>query len=163
MTMTLRTLAVAATIVALSLVAAASAPAETFIAYGTGLTRCDINLTKGTRGPLLPQWHYYGKTDCTVPIAQTGLAVIPGSASGSLCSAFATHCFSGDPPENDGYGWMEGFPPSETLHYYVTLRAPNGQGWLGAPFFCTGVGTDNLQCDFTSTVGGYLTALGVGS
>jgi len=159
-TMTLRTLALVATIVALLLVASAPASAETFIAYGTGLTRCDINLAKSQRGPLLPQWHYYGKTDCTVPITQTGEAILPGAAYGGMCSTFATHCFSGDPPENDGYGWIEGFAPSSTLHYYVTLRAPDGQGWLGAPLFCSGVGTDNLQCDFTSTVGGYLSALG---
>jgi hypothetical protein len=34
------------------------------------------------------------------------------------------------------------------MELHLSLRAPEGQGWLGSPRWCTGVGTDNLQCVF---------------
>ena len=34
----------------------------------------------------------------------------------------------------------------------VKLIAPLGQGWVGAPTHCSGVGTDNLTCEFEAYV-----------
>ena len=78
--------------------------------------------------------------------------MIPGRWSGGLCTGFVAHCFSGEPEESDGFGYVEGFKPDGNPELRVTLRAPAGQGWLGSPQHCTGIGTDDLTCVFPDSV-----------
>ena len=123
---------------------------EVFVAYGTGVTRCDITLKKRTGEDLMTSAYgtaYSGKTDCTAPVNQTARARVAADGSvpaldGGLCSQLARTCTSG--------GNLNGMLNRQPLSYRITLRAPDGQGWVGAPAFCSGVGTDNLVCTFTA-------------
>jgi hypothetical protein len=134
---------------ALALTAASHAHASaetTFIAYGTGITRCEIKVFKDRLAPYLVRdvYTYHGKTVCDVPVQQTGHAFVPHEYpfDGGVCSGFRMDCYSGE------VGAESDEPKVEPMEYHVTLRAPKDQGWLGAPRFCTGVGTDNLKCVF---------------
>ena len=132
------------------LCAAPSAHAAVFVAYGEGLTHCRIETVRHTQRALIgfsrQEQTFSGKTDCSVPIEQSVHAVIPSAAfadaiDGGVCSAVATSCFSGQSSVKS----PNGNPMTLTLY----LRAPLGEGWLGAPTGCSGVGTDNLRCEFT--------------
>ncbi len=141
------------TAAALALLAAAppaAALTNVFVAYGEGTTRCTITVSKYVdHGSIwtggTERMKFYGATECDVPLEQTGHASVPGDAEwpavdGGLCSGFRTSCRSGVdrvPQAND--------PPAT---YRISLRAPLGQGWVGVPTDCSGVGTDNLKCEF---------------
>jgi hypothetical protein len=119
-----------------------TASATTFVAYGEGLTRCTIEITKDPNYLALhPLYDWGGETSCDRPLEQTGQAFFGGEV-GTLCSGVRTTCSSGD------VQWRPGRTISTPVEYRVTLRAPLGQGWLGAPTYCSGVGTDNLSCVF---------------
>jgi hypothetical protein len=151
----LRRLAITALATVASLgVAAPAARAEFLVAYGTGMTNCSINAKAGRQlYGLLPYWRIQAKTDCDRAVDQSVRVFIPGSwFDGGTCSGFRAHCFSGEPEESDGFGWIEGMPPRGDVELHVTLRAPAGQGWLGPPQYCQGVGTDSLRCVFTRNV-----------
>ena len=132
---------------ALALAAPQAASAEKFIAIGVGHTVCEFTAVKDPHFPLLHAvYDYYGETECDRPVEQTGHAFIPNSPLvGEVCSGFRTHCYSGDVWVTTG-----GVRYSDPLEYHVTVRAPEGQGWIGAPTECSGVGTDNLKCVFKS-------------
>ena len=129
---------------------AARAGTEVFVAYGTGVTACQITIGKSQEGPLdgPDQTEFYGRTDCTEPVQQTGRAMVPAgigdpaALDGGLCSSFSTDCYSG------GFQYDNG-PYDEPMQYTISLVAPLGQGWIGAPTNCSGIGTDNLRCTFT--------------
>ena len=131
--------------------AQAAEATQVFVAYGEGLTRCTIKVKKRGMKPGMGgvrETEFEGRTDCSVPIEQSGHAIVPkGSESydldGGLCEGLRATCVSGGYQRNQGT-W------SADMIYTVKLRAPLGQGWLGAPEPCTGVGTDNLQCTFTA-------------
>ena len=140
----------------------ATAVQEVFVAYGTGATACDITVAKRTGWTDPTDLNKYGTmirgvTDCSAPVAQTGHATVPASGSypaldGGLCSATRTVCSSGGT-------WMN-ILHNQPVTYRMSLRAPVGQGWIGAPTNCSGIGTDNLNCTFTLqdvVVGGPLT------
>ena len=120
-----------------------------FVAYGEGATACRITLTKRTGQDLNTVDYgtrFSGRTECTAALAQTARASIPADGAapaldGGLCSATTTVCTSG--------GNLNNLLNRNQMTYSVTMRAPLGQGWVGAPTFCSGVGTDNLKCDFT--------------
>lgn len=152
------TLAAAGTLLAATPAPPAEAATAVFVAYGEGTTACTIEVHKyaddggiWTGGE--DQTMFHGKTDCNAPVEQTGHAVVPkqgfddNALDGGLCSGKRVACFSGD----DGWGIGWGVYNSNPVTYRVSLRAPLGQGWLGAPTHCTGVGTDNLKCEFSIT------------
>ena len=119
--------------------------AHELVAYGEGATTCTITMQK--RRALFSQaiWDFYGQTDCSVAVEQTGHAVLETQwerADGGLCSGVRKTCWSGQ-PFADCCGTLS--PPME---YRVTLRAPSGQGWVASPDACSGAGTDNLVCTF---------------
>ena len=117
---------------------------QAFVAYGTGVTACEITLKKRTGQDLTTldiNTEFLGTTDCTSPVDQTGHATV-GALDGGVCSGVRTLCSSGRTVDDS---WN-----TDPIVYRVSLRAPAGQGWLGAPTFCTGVGTDNLRCEFTA-------------
>ena len=145
---------------ALALAGATSAQAATavFVAYGEGTTACTIEVHKWTDTGSIwtggeDQTMFHGKTDCNAPVEQTGRATVPAygwtapALDGGLCSGVRASCFSGD--DGWGIGWQVNNPNPVT--YRMSLRAPLGQAWLGAPTHCTGVGTDNLKCEFSIT------------
>ena len=145
----LRRLVIAAVLAAASLGAAApAAQAEFFIAYGTGLTNCSVTM-KYEYVLLAPWWRAKASVDCDKPVEMTAHAYGNEYFSFEPCSGFRDRCASSEPPEGEA-GWSEG-PGLNGLVYDVTLRAPVGQGWLGAPDYCTGIGTDNLRCRFEET------------
>ena len=119
-----------------------------FVAYGEGTTACTVTLTKRTGQDLNTVDYgtrFSGRTECTTALPQTARATVPSDGSapaldGGLCSATTTVCSSG--------GNLNNLLNTQPLTYRITLRAPLGQGWVGAPNFCSGVGTDNLKCDF---------------
>lgn len=150
---------VTAAAIATALVAAAPAAAETqaFVAYGTGETVCTIEVSKLVYGPGLTsgggggELQLSGTTDCSEPVQQTGQVRMAASAAdpgldGDYCSGFVKSCFSAASEWGDDLIWEN---PAE---YSIHLTAPSGQGWVGAPTDCTGVGTDNLSCVFTALV-----------
>ena len=140
--MRLRTLVLGTVAAGVLAAPAPAAHAGTFIAYGEGLTRCTIDVDKDANLPALhAQYDWTGETTCDRPLQQTGQAFFAGEV-GWLCSGVTTHCSSGD------VAWYPGRRISEPMEYHVTLRAPAGQGWIGAPTYCSGVGTDNLRCVF---------------
>jgi hypothetical protein len=132
--------------VALALIAAAPASAGTYpiVAAGSAAhgptTHCTVTVTK-TDFAFSTYYEFNGTTKCDVAIQQSGQAFF-ADTSGGLCSAFTTTCSSGG-------GW-EGEPNPGAVTYRVKLRAPEGQGWVTSPQHCTGVGTDNLTCEFTA-------------
>ena len=137
------TLGVAALATAVS---AATARAEVFVAYGEDATVCTIEVVnrhyKGITTGGEPLQDFSGETDCSVPLEQTAHATIgtDPDLDGGLCSGVRESCFSGR---------EEVLSQTTTpMVFRMTLRAPLGQGWLGAPTNCTGVGTDNLKCEF---------------
>lgn len=141
--------AVAAT-TALSAAEPAAAVTEVFAAYGEGNTVCRIEISKSMDSGFQTggegKTNFHGRTDCNVPVQQTGRATIPADGSepaldGGLCSTTAPTCFSGQ------NAW--GVSNSNEMTYRLSLRAPLGQGWVGSPANCTGVGTDNLKCEFS--------------
>ena len=150
-----RHLTILATAAAALAPATAEAATAAFVAYGEGSTICTIEVHKYSDDGSIwtdgeDQTIFHGKTDCNVPVEQTGHAFVPvddrgPSLDGGLCSGIRTDCFSGD--DGWGVGWM--VYNDQPVTYRVSLRAPLGQGWLGAPTHCTGVGTDNLKCEFT--------------
>ena len=115
---------------------------EVFLAYGTGATVCHVTVTKRTGQELYSPSYgtkYSGRTQCTAPVVQTAQATV-GSLTGALCSNTSTYCSSGGNAEN--------VINTQPLRYRITLRAPGGQGWVGDPTFCSGIGTDNLTCEY---------------
>jgi hypothetical protein len=134
---------------ALALAPAATAGTYTFVAYGTGVTSCTIKTHKLEGRNLwtggAERIDYSGQTDCTVPVQQTAHAWVPGNPprDGGTCSGLLASCFSGENVWNVGE-WPE------PMHYDVTIIAPFGQGWEGAPDECSGVGSDHLTCTFTA-------------
>lgn len=66
----------------------------------------------------------------------------PGDLVGELCNADSTDCYSGGSQYDRG-------EYDAPMRYTIHLTAPLGQGWIGAPLNCSGVGTDNLKCTFT--------------
>ena len=119
-----------------------------FLAYGEGVTHCRFTLRKRTT-PWVPDWgsgtKYAGETHCSAPVEQTARATIAADADspaldGGLCSGFRTAC--------ESLGHEQGDYNISPLKYRITLRAPLGQGWVGDPTSCSGVGTDNLTCEF---------------
>jgi hypothetical protein len=139
---------------AIALLAAAPAAAETevFVAYGEGNTACTIQVSK-----LILDWGQdysrvllSGQTDCNVAIEQSARAwmdpsAVSPAAEGDLCSGFTKTCGSGTFSDG-GLQWPE------PVQYHVRLTAPRGQGWVGVPTHCSGVGTDNLDCVFQARV-----------
>jgi hypothetical protein len=147
---------------ALALALAAAAPSAhgataVFAAYGEGLTYCKITISKShdegfTTGGV-GKTDFYGRTECSVPVAQTGQATVPADAndpslSGAFCSGTVATCFSG--------ANVREVSNSSAMTYTLSLRAPLGQGWVGAPTNCSGVGTDNLRCAFSINGVGWL-------
>src|SRR5688572_5182833 len=136
--------------IALVLVVAAPAAAETevFVAYGEDNTVCTIQVSK-----LILNWSHpettamvQGHTDCNVALEQTARAwmdpsaISPG-ADGGVSSCFSQSCGSAE--------WVDGGDTwPEPVQYRLRLRAPAGQGWIGSPVNCSGIGTDNLDCTF---------------
>ena len=110
------------------------------VAYGEGVTVCDVTVSLGRVAPHLffPPYAYEGETTCTAPIEQTGRAWT-SLETGPLCSTVGMICRSAG--ESMGGSWAK---------YHVTLRAPRGQGWIAVPDDCSGAGTDNLDCTFTA-------------
>ena len=49
-----------------------------------------------------------------------------------------------------GAGGWEGEPDPGLVSYRVHMIAPFGQGWVTSPENCSGVGSDNLTCEFTA-------------
>ena len=148
--MTIRTTLLAA---ALALAAAAPASAErvVLVAAGDGATTTCIVQATAT-----DHWTQYnaadGTTSCTVAVEQSGQVRghVPGVSTGSLCSGFTRECHSSvmwhDFDEQDA-----GVSNTPESTYEMAVRAPNGQGWVSAPAqSCSGIGTDNLRCTFTS-------------
>ena len=142
--------AVAAAAAALGVPQPASAATEVFAAYGEGTTVCRIEISKRHDYGFLSGGegftNFYGRTDCTAPVDQTAHAVVPLDGSepaldGGTCTGIKATCFSGQ----DAWGVANDQPMTFTL----SLRAPRGQGWVGSPAHCTGVGTDNLRCEFS--------------
>ena len=139
----------------------ATAVQEVFVAYGTGATTCQITVAKKTGWLYATDLDAYGTmikgvTDCSSPVAQTGHATVPASGSipaidGGLCSTTSAVCTSART--------LGSYMNPQPVTYRMSLRAPLGQGWIGAPTNCSGVGTDNLSCTFTLqdvTIGGPL-------
>ena len=132
-----------------ALATAAPAHAEVFVAYGEGLTNCRIETVRYSYSGLTTGGEnyqsYLGETDCSVPVEQTVHATVAASGGqpgldGGVCAAVTTRCVSGEEDIYDDNG--------APMVLQVSLRAPRGQGWLGAPTNCSGVGTDNLRCEF---------------
>ena len=148
----MRKLVLVAAAVVSTLSVAPPASAEFFVSYGTGVTSCTITARDQSRAPnLLPWWRIQAKTECDRPIEQS-LHIFNASGEpfdGGLCSGFTARCFSGDP---ESYWVQTDSHPDGELELHVSLRAPNGEGWLGSPQNCTGIGTDNLRCVFTPDV-----------
>jgi hypothetical protein len=132
--------------VALSLMTAAPAFAGTtpIVAYGQAAhgwtTTCTVKVTKKDYS-FSTYYAFSGETKCDVPIEQSGQAFF-GDASGAFCSGFVTTCSSG--------GTWEGEPDPGLVRYRIHLTAPFGQGWVTSPEQCSGVGSDNLTCEFTA-------------
>jgi hypothetical protein len=136
--------------VAVAAVAAAPAQAEVFVAYGEGVTLCTIDVLHSSHGGNIwtggePEMSFHGEVACNEPVEQTGHAWVPADLNwpaydGGFCAGFTTRCYSGQ----EDIRTQNSMP----MTYELTLRAPLGQGWLGAPRNCTGVGTDNLRCVF---------------
>jgi hypothetical protein len=148
-----RAVGVAAALAATAAVAA-PAQAEVFVAYGEGATTCTIEVERATYKGITTGGEnyqsYLGETDCNVPLEQTSHATVPASGSepamdGGLCSGIRASCASGEEDIPEGN--------SASMVYRMSVRAPRGQGWLGAPVNCSGVGTDNLQCEFVVEIG----------
>ena len=122
--------------------------AAAFVAYGEGATVCHFTVGKRTSSTayLGVGTHYKGETECTGPVEQTGHATVPATSTaplldGGLCSGYRTTCTSD--------GFRMGAFNTNPVTYRVTLRAPYGQGWVGAPTSCQGVGTDILRCEYS--------------
>ena len=152
--MPFRTLIAAAFALVALLATASQASAAVFVAYGEGLTRCTIQVEKVMDGGFLvynngfghqEDYEWWGETTCDRPLEQTAQASLADLVS-PMCSGIRTTCSSG------GEVRFEYTPErrSEPTEYRITLRAPRGQGWIGAPTDCMGVGTDNLQCVLTA-------------
>ena len=145
-----RLLVSVASLAALVLSAAAPASAEVFVAYGTGVTVCQIRVHHEDNFGFTQR--AFGVTDCNEPVEQTGHAVMNGM-NAPACGGVIKHCYSGVPEEGGvTYRWEDGVWTGP-LRYHVDLQAPSGQGWIGAPTTCSGVGTDNLHCVFEMPVG----------
>lgn len=121
----------------------------TLVAYGEGTTTCVVTANTAHRmfwgGE--QRYDFLGRTECSVPVEQSGQAWLAGALPeyGPLCSGFRTTCSSS--------GWVQGEEYAQGVdgvRYRVHLIAPHGQGWLAAPDNCSGVGSDNLTCTFTS-------------
>ena len=111
-------------------------------AWGEGsVTRCVVTITSLDWFPK-DQWSYSGKTECGVPIEQSGQAFLMDhwgvKHEGGLCSGFTTTCSS----SGEDYG------DNLTVRYDITLRAPRGQAWSVPPnvWTCEGAGSDYLSC-----------------
>lgn len=139
--------------VALSAAAPAAAETEVFVAYGTGATVCTIEVSKlvygaGLSGGMLS---LSGSTDCSKAVEQTAhvwMEATPQDPAldGGYCSGFDKTCSSA------ATGWGADLVWEKPAQYGIHLIAPFGQGWVGAPTDCMGVGTDNLTCVFTAKV-----------
>ena len=128
--------------VALALIAAAPASAGTtpIVAYGEGVTTCQVKVTKKDWS-FSTYYNFSGETVCDTAVDQTGQAFF-ADTSGPLCSGFRTTCVSAG-------GW-EGEPDPGPVRYRIHMTAPPGQGWVTSPEQCMGVGSDNLTCEFTA-------------
>ena len=107
------------------------------VAYGEGVTTCEITLYRDIVKVFSYAYHYNGSTSCSTAVQQTGFGWTElHDDDGNFCSGFRTTCGSG----GESFG--------EVAHYDVTITAPRGQGWVTVPEDCSGVGTDNLRCNF---------------
>ena len=138
---------------ALSLVAAAPAGAERVVlaAYGTGApTTCVVTVNA------TDHWGQQnaadGATTCSAAIEQSGQVRghVPGWSTGELCSGFRAECTS-DSMWHDYDEEDAGVSDTPHATYEIALRAPLGQGWVAPAEHCSGAGTDNLRCTFTSS------------
>jgi hypothetical protein len=146
----LRRLVLAGAVAAAALVPAQPAAAEVFVAYGNGLTVCEIRVEQHVLNVFGFTMRAFGTTDCNTPVDQTSEATMGGNFDAPPCSGVTRHCYSGMPGEHEGFtSYYASGPWYGPLRYTVALRAPDGQGWLGAPTGCSGVGTDNLKCVFS--------------
>ena len=117
---------------------------QIFTAYGTGNTLCTIQVRKWvdqSGGTFVD-----GETGCNAALQQTVQASMQAgggepAADGPVCSRVGTTCYS-DAAIADEEDWIG------RGQIHVKLIAPNGQGWVGSPKDCTGIGTDNLTCTF---------------
>jgi hypothetical protein len=140
--------AVTSLVLALAVAQPAAGETEAFVAYGEGDTVCTIWVSKqlseyaGSQSAAIAS----GRTECNVPVEQSVVAWMDASESNEAaeageCSGFTTSC--------ESWTWVTGGPvwpqPAQTR---VHLTAPLGQGWVGVPTNCSGVGTDNLTCTF---------------
>jgi hypothetical protein len=140
-----------AAVALLATAAPAHADTEVFVAYGEGSATCTITVKKRGMPPGMGgvrETTFEGSTKCSQPVEQTGHAIVPAGPSdpydldGGLCTGVQATCVSGGHQRDEG-SW------SADMEYHVTLRAPLGQGWVGAPSHCSGVGTDYLDCTYT--------------
>ena len=124
--------------------APAAAGTTPIVAYGQAAhgwtTVCTVTVTK--KDWAFSDWYSFsGETECDVPIEQSGQAFF-ADTSGELCSGFVAVCSSSG-------GW-QGEPDPGPVTYRVHMIAPFGQGWVTSPTNCSGVGSDNLTCEFTA-------------
>ncbi len=150
------------TLVAAAPAAATSAP-DVFVlaAYGDATTTCAVTLeteqwtTWGSEGDGWPTYRFTGRTDCTAPVQQSGEAWLTNDDPSLVAYAWPCELFG---PSCESTGSAGGYQtpyadhPPGPVKYHVRLRAPLGQGWATAPDACSGVGTDNLDCTFTSSL-----------
>ena len=147
---------IAALALAVALLTASPAAARTIVltAWGEGsVTVCTVKLFQ-KRPHLNSKWDVGGRTACSVPVQQSGQAWLPRTFSSTPdyappCSTFGKTCES-------AWFFIEGGDydvQREMVHYDVALLAPRGQGWVGAPDECFGVGSDNLTCNFMGDFG----------
>ena len=117
------------------------------VAYGMGTpTTCTITVEKFDMW-FKDYFEFFGKTDCSVPVQQSGQAWMGGMSMeeyGWPCSGFTASCSSGGSAQGN----------YNRVYYHVTLIAPYGQGWVAHPEQCSGAGSDNLECTFSVGFGG---------
>ena len=142
---------------AAALVSASTAAAgitEIVAIGGGGVTSCTVEAKK-----LENPWRvwsvgvdsveFYGRTDCTAPVEQTGHAWVPEldandpPLDGGFCSGFRASCWSGGERTVDAGGYMK------PMKYEITLVAPRDQGWF-TEHKCEGVGSHQIHCVFSS-------------
>ena len=111
------------------------------------------------RGVVAGSWERPGETGgpetfedlISEAVQQTARVSMASSAEdpaldGDYCSGFGKSCSSA------ANRWGEDLVWEKPAEYSIHLTAPLGQGWIGAPTDCGGVGTDNLTCVFTAKV-----------
>lgn len=128
------------------------AETQVFAAYGTGNTACLIEVQKYTFAWGEPEARAVveGHSECNVALEQQMVAAMEGRDGGadelgSPCADVTTQCDSSAAVDaaSDWVGRGQ---------IRIKLRAPDGQGWVGSPKDCSGIGTDNLTCTFQAYV-----------